>query len=275
MQFTKVLCVVSASLAVLSSMPVQAESLHPRLDSAFGLAVGGYWPSIDTMLRVDSTGGIGTSIDMEDDLNLQDRELMPFAALQIRLGERWRIEAEYFMLTRDAGYAIDQDLTIGEVTFPAGTGVTTNFDSDVYRLSVGYSFLKRPAYEMGVALGVHVTSFDLGVHSTGGLLSESADALAPLPTLGFYGQYALSPKWLLTGRGDVFSLEYEEFSGSLVNLNAAVEYQMSQHFGLGLGYRHINLNLDADPTLTEGGSDWGGEFDYTFSGPTLYLSLTF
>ena len=60
-----------------------------------------------------------------------------------------------------------------------------------------------------------------------------------------------------------------------MNLDAAVEYQLSQHFGVGLGYRYINLNLGADPTLTVGSSDWGGEFDYTFSGPTLYLSLTF
>lgn len=275
MQFTKTLCTVSASLAVLAAMPLQAESLHPRLDSRFNLSAGGYWPSIDTTLRVDSPGGMGTSVDLEDDLNLGDRELMPFVSLDARLGERWRIEAEYFALARDATYAIEKDLTIGDVTFPAGAGVTTNFDSDIYRLSVGYSFLKRPAYEMGAALGVHVTSFDLGVRGTGGALSESADTLAPLPTLGFYGRYALSPKWLLTGRADVFSLEYEEFSGSLLNLNAAVEYQLSRHFGLGLGYRYINLNLEADPTLTEGSSDWGGEFDYTFSGPTLYLSLTF
>jgi hypothetical protein len=266
---------VLAAVSLLVPLAVQAESLHPKLDSAFNLDVGGYWPSIDSTLRVDRAGGIGTEVDLEDDLDLNDRETMPFALMNFRFGDRWRIEAEYFTLTREVTHVTARDLTIGDVIFPAGTDVTTNFDSDIYRLSAGYSFLKRPNYEAGASLGIHVTTFDLGVRSVGGALSESADTLAPLVTLGLYGQYALSPKWLLTGRLDVFALEYEEYSGSLVNFNAAVEYQVAKHFGLGLGYRHVDLNLEADPTLTVGDTEWGGEFDYAFSGPTLYLSMVF
>ena len=34
-------------------------------------------------------------------------------------------------------------------------------------------------------------------------------------TIGFYGSYALTPRWLLSGRVDFFSLNYNDYDGSL------------------------------------------------------------
>jgi len=229
--------------------------------------------------RVDGPNGIGTGISLEDDLAFKDREMLPFALLNLRLGERWHLEGEWFDLNRDSSYTTTEDIVIGDpggnVTIPAGSSVSSQFDTTVYRLSLGYSFFKRPDSELGVSLGVHATDFDLGIQETLGNNHAAADALAPLPTIGIYGAYAFSPKWLLIGRADVFSLSYSRYSGSLLDFDLGAEYQALDWLGLGLSYRFVEMDLKAKADGPIDGEEWVGTFNYKYSGPTLYLSLTF
>ena len=98
---------------------------------------------------------------------------------------------------------------------------------------------------------------------------ETADTLAPLPTIGFYGSYAFTPRWLLSGRVDFFSLKYNDYDGSLVNVMAAVDYRFARNFGVGLGYRYVDYDLDVTKSSFTGG------IKYEFSGPMLYLIGSF
>ena len=270
-----------ASCALLAAVPVLAEdaAIHPKLDTRLYLDVGGYVPAVDTRLRVDRAGGSGTVLDLEDDLDFEDRPILPYALLNLRLGQRWRIEGEYFVIDRDKTTVIDRELEIGDSVFPINTTVNSFFDTDVYRLSVGYSFLKRPNAEMGAMLGAHVTTFDFGISAIGENIERveaAADTLAPLPTIGLYGSYAFSPRWLMQGRVDYFTLEYEEYSGNFLNFNVGLEFQLAKHVGLGAGYRYVDLEFTAEKTLSVGSvsDDFSGEFQYHYSGPTLYLSFS-
>jgi hypothetical protein len=272
--------VLCATCALLAPVAIRAEdaAIHPKLDTRLYLDVGGYVPAVDTRLRVDRAGGSGTVLDLEDDLDFEDRPIFPYALLNLRLGQRWRIEGEYFSIDRDKTTVIDRELEIGDSVFPINTTVNSFFDTDVYRLSVGYSFLKRPNAEMGAVLGAHVTTFDLGIRSEGTFasVSEAADTLAPLPTIGLYGSYAFSPRWLMQGRVDYFTLEYQEYSGTLLNFNVGLEFQLAKHVGLGAGYRYADLEFTAEKVLSVGdvSDDFSGEFQYHYSGPTLYLSFS-
>lgn len=266
--------------ALLAPLSVHAEeAIHPKLDARFYLDIGAYLPSIDTTLRVDRADGSGTLIDLEDDLDYDDSTVLPYGMMNFRLGERWHIEAEYFAIDRDKTAVIDRDIQIGDEIFEADVTVKSNFDTDVYRLGVGYSFMKRPSTELGATLGVHVTTFDFSIRTEGvfDLVSEKVETFAPLPTLGVYGYHAFSPKWLLQGRADVFSLDYDDYSGSLINLNLGLEYQVARHLGLGAGYRYVDLELTSEKTLTAGSAsdDFRGEFNYHYSGPTLYMSFSY
>ena len=270
-----------AGCALLAAVPVLAEdaAIHPKLGARLYLDVGGYVPAVDTQLRVDRAGGSGTVLDLEDDLDFEDRPTSPYALLNLRLGQRWRIEGEYFSIDRDKTTVIDRELEIGDSVFPIDATVNSFFDTDVYRLSAGYSFFKRPNAEVGAALGAHVTTFDLGIRSEGTLtsISEAADTLAPLPTVGLYGFYAFSPRWLMQGRVDYFALEYEEYSGGLLNFNVGLEFQLAKHVALGAGYRYVDLEFTAEKTLSVGdvSDDFSGEFEYHYSGPTVYLSFSY
>ena len=185
-----------------------------------------------------------------------------------RLGERWKIEAEYFQLNRSNSRAINRTIVWGNNTYPINTVVDGKFESTVYRLSGGYSFVKNEQAEVGAALGLFVTDFtaSLTASTVGG---KKGDTLAPLPTIGLYGAYAFSPRWLLSGRVDYFSLNYGDYDGSLKNFTAAIDYRLTRNFGVGAGYRYVDYDL----SVTK--SSFNGDIRYKFNGPTVYSVVSF
>ncbi len=243
-------------------------TVNPGLQDRWTLEIGAYAPKVKTTAHLDRTLGLGTLVSFEDDLGLDDRKVDAPILGRVRLGERWRIEAEYFALNRSGSRVISKAINWGGNTYPIGITVNSEFDSDIYRLSGGYSFIKDAQAEFGVALGFHVTDFTMSLAGAS-VAIRTADALAPLPTIGFYGSYAFTPRWLLSGRVDFFSLKYNDYDGSLVNLMAGVDYRFTRNFGIGLAYRYVDYDLDVTKSSFTGG------VKYEFSGPMLYLIGSF
>ena len=93
---------------------------------------------------------------------------------------------------------------------------------------------------------------------------------APLPVLGLRMYFALTPQWFIRTGSQVFYLEYDNFTGSVIEFRAAVEYNPWKHVGIGLGFDTLGIQLEAD------GEDWPGidfegNVDFKYTGLQLYL----
>ena len=263
------LAVLGMTLCAMAAAQDAALKVHPALQDRWLFQLGAYAPSVDTTASLNGAGGkVGTSVSFEDDLNLADRKTMPTILGSVRLGERWKIEAEYFSLKRSGTRSISRTISWGDTSYPIGTSINSEFESAIYRLSGGYSFLKNDRQELGVVLGLHVTDFAASL-GTANLGTKKGDTLAPLPTIGLYGAYAMTPRWLLSGRVDYFSLKYGDYDGKLANASAGVDYRFHRNFGVGLAYRYIDYDL----TVTK--SSYNGDIKYRFSGPVLYGVASF
>jgi hypothetical protein len=259
----------------LATMGARARAEGPR-DTYWG-ELEYFFPTISSTARLDfpNTNVPGTVIRLEDELGLADRKGTPYVLLGSRLGERWRVEFEYYELNRSATRSIDRDIQWGDATFPASGQVNSTFDTSIYRLVFGYAFYRTPQAEAGGALGLHSTDFKMSLSGQGngpaglGFQSEGRNQLVPLPTLGLYGTYMMSDQWMLRGRVDYLSLNYEQYNGSLVNVMAAVDWRFAQHWGAGLGYRYVDYKLESSKER------FHGEVDYKFKGPTLYVEVAF
>jgi hypothetical protein len=139
----------------------------------------------------------------------------------------------------------------------------------------GWSFYRTPQARPGVAIGLHVTDFTLQLAGQGngplGLAfqREERNQAVPLPTIGLYGNYVLAPQWILRGRIDYLSLDYQDYNGSLANAMAAVEWRFAKNWGAGLGYRYVDYKLESTK------ESFHGEVNYRFQGPTLYIGAAF
>lgn len=267
---------VQVVLALAGSMiaaPLLAQqagwTTHPVLQDRWTFHLGVYSPKVNTTFRLNGTGGqLGTEVNAEEDLGLRERNDMPAFLASVRLGERWKLEFEYLSLERENAHTLSRTINWGDNTYTIGGTVNSSFNTDIYRLSIGYSFVKDAQKEFGAVLGLHATDILARINAAA-VGAEEGDVLAPLPTIGFYGAYAPTPRWLVSGRVDVFSLKYEEFDGRLINTTLGVDYRFWRNLGVGAAWRYIDYDLSVTA------SRLNGAVDYRFSGPLLYLVSSF
>ena len=267
--------------ALLASMlwaGANAGAAHAQaLEDRYWFEAQAYWPDVDTTVSVAGPNGlVGTKIDLESDLDLSDRKTLPAFLAGARIGERWSLIGEYYGLDRSGSASVNRDINFDDVTYSAGAALSSGFDTKVYRAAVGYAFLKSDRAELGASLGLHVTQFKLSISGqghVGGAAVQSElrkrDALAPLPTLGLYGAYQITPRLLAGARVDSLSLKVGDYDGRLVNTEARLSYRLFRNVGIGAAYRYVDYDLNIDK------EHWQGEVAYKFKGPALFLQAAF
>jgi len=261
--------IVLTGFAAAAQAQTQGEiPVHPILTDRFYFGVGAFFPKTTTSAQLTSRTGVGTTVDFEDTFGITSGKTVPLALARWRFGERWRLETEYFQLNREGGRTIDREIRWGENVYPVNANVQTKFDFSDLRVSVGYSFFKRPDKELGVGLGLHVAAYDVGL-SANAIGNEEQDVTAPLPVLSFYGQFALTNQWALGTRVDFFSLSYENYDGRLSAVGMDVTYQPFRHVGFGLGWRSLSLSLEAEKDARH------LKVKQTFQGPMAFMNVSF
>jgi hypothetical protein len=246
----------------------------------FGVNLGVFVSATDTSFRIGS--GIGLSIDAEEALNLDATNTVFRADALWRFTEnkRHRLDLTWFSLSRDATRQIGQDITFEDkdgnpITINAGSTVESNFDFDIYELAYSYSFFQDERIDLAAGIGFFIMPLDFGLRSSGVVDEDgSASFTAPLPVFGLRMDVALTPKWFLRTGSQVFYLEYDNFTGSVLEFKVAVEYNPWKHVGMGLGFDALKVSLEADgedyPSI-----DFKGNVDFAYTGIQLYLRYFF
>jgi hypothetical protein len=242
--------------------------LHPALQDRWSFGAGLFFPSVTTQASLTSNRtGLGTSIDLEETLDMERSKTVPTLYGRWRINQRWRIDAEFFQLNRSSERVIDRQIEWGDQTFAANTTVSAKFNFNDLRISGGYSFFRTPDKELGVGLGLHMASYDVSLNSsTSG--NDGQDVLAPLPVLSIYGNFALTDRWAVGTRLDRFSLEYDKFSGRLMSLALDLQYQPFKHVGFAAGYRALAIKAEVE------GDRVTGKFRQTFEGPMISMNVS-
>ena len=155
-------------------------------------------------------------------------------------------------------------------------------DFNLGRVTYGYSIIRKNNLDLSILVGAHVATAKgtvtaagnvsvNGVPVVGESVTESSSTLTfPLPHLGGSLGYEFTPK--LAGNLTVlaFALDLGTYSGSLLEVDAIMAYQLSKYFGIGGGLKYFNLNLQANES---GGGN--AEFDYRFFGPAIFGYASF
>lgn len=250
-----------------------------RPDNRFYARGGAFFSNIDSAVRIDSNRrALGTSLDIENDLGLGATKTLPFARVGWRFADAWRIELEYFSLSRTRAKALDRSITVGDTVYPVNARIESGLSTNVYRLAFGYSFVRNPGLELGASLGAHLTDFAVffdGSGSIGGVGGSSAarrearNQLVPLPTLGLYGVVPIDDTFAIVGRADYFTLKVGDYKGSLVDTSIGITAMLNDNFGIGADMRYVNYGLRATAR------DFTGRVDYNFYGPFVYATVGF
>lgn len=263
----------AAVVATCLSAPAAAQTL----DKDYWVAVQAYYPRIDTNVSVtaNTSQTVGSDIDFERDLDMDKNEILPAVSAGARFG-RIVVGFDFFKLKRQGSVQLARDIEFDDVTYPASAQLGSSFDSDIYRLTVGYSFVSRSNLELGAAIGLHATRFDVALEGEATVGGSSVQArrreknvLAPIPTIGAYGTYRIADRWTLNGRVDYLSLKIGDYDGRLINAQAGVNFKVLENIDLGAAYRYVDYRVGIEKDA------WEGRVRYKLHGPALLLQASF
>ena len=247
------------------------------LGTRFVFGVGMFAPRLDTKVRRDSsTGIVGTEIDFESTLGMDDSARLPLILGYYRFAKRHRLGFQYFRLDRNGDSVDSAPIRFGDVVIPANFPVSSFFDVDVYALNYSYSFIHDGRKELAFNVGLQLQDVEVGIAGNigPGLLVEEADVFAPLPTFGGSFDYAFNDKWIFTSMLGVFAVEIDlgddsDLSGEIVQFNTGLVWKGFDNVGFALQYNYFNVDVDVDD------SDWVGFLRYEYRGPVLAVAFYF
>ena len=267
---------LSLSVGVASAQESDGSGkYHPFLSSTFQMGLGVYGPTKKNRLGVNkgSDGDGGESIDGTES---QTTAMLNF---RWRYTENWSFQGNYWKTTSETQNTLneDRDFTFNGENFKLkeGSSIGSGLDTSIARLFWGRSFNRTPRTDWGVGLGLHWMEIEayvegqvsvVGGDNFDGVKRENASVGAPLPNFGIWYMHSWSPKWVVTTRLDWLEVTFDQYSGRMLDASVGVNYQMSDHFGVGLAVNGFDLNLGVDGD--------NGEFDFKSSqyGPRLNVT---
>jgi hypothetical protein len=264
------------TLALLSSQAAGASDVGaPWFQETISFKGAAIFAFIDSDIKYD-----GQSLDLEDDLDLDDFSVLPSLDLRWRFtrNRKHRLEAGYFSILRTDSRTLDFDLELpNDTVIPIGVRTETDFNVHIATLTYGYSFLHRERMELGLFAGLDFIVAEAKVDGKcriGNLPLDCDDDLidenfnVPFPTAGLYFDWAFAEKLALMTRFQYFGLKFEGIQGQLFRGKVRLQHRTFRHVDLFVGYDVLGANVDFDSS----GFDWLG---LVYHGPTLGLVLKF
>ncbi len=248
--------------------------VQPLLTEKFFIDLGIFFPDRDTRLGVDGTiSGGNRDFEFSRATGIKKDDKTFAMDFGWRFGKKWSLLMQYFKSTGATGAALTEDIEWKDVVFAQGTNAVVGREFSVARVFFGYEFDNRPRHDFGVGLGFHQMKFtgfiqgEILISGGGNVFREEAVSVsAPLPNIGIWYKYSLSPKWAFRSRFDWMDARVDIYDGGLTNSSIGVNYQMSEHFGVGLNYNRFILDVTVNKT------NWRGRLEQRFEGAYVYVS---
>jgi len=266
-------CLLLIAGADLSHAQEQG-NVHPSLTEKFVLDMGVFFPDRNFEIHVDgSIAGRNPDIDFENEFGLNRSDEVLAIDFGWRFGKKWSLLTQYFESSGSRSAVLDEDIEWNDVVFGQGSNVVAGQEFSLVRVFFGRQFDTSERHDFGVGAGFHW--LEIGAFIQGDILvsgapnefrRESVKAEFPLPNVGVWYRYSLSPKWALRSRFDYLSVDIGDYSGSLVNGSLGFNYQLFDNFGVGLSYNIFELDLGITRT------DWRGDVVSRYEGLYVYVS---
>jgi len=268
-------------LSLIANPLMADESTKDSPWETFSFNAGVFFAYSSTDLRFGS--GIGASVNVEDSFGLSSGNSVFRMEGSWRFSDnlRHKVDLSWFSLNRTGTRITIEEFIIeppagGDIPIPSGSEVTSYFDLDIYQLTYNYSFLQDSRMDLAGQFGLYIMPISFGLRVPD-LVNKEADQsfTAPLPVIGLKIDVLIAPKWYFRSGSQIFYVKYEDFTGSLINLRSAVEYNPWKHVGFGLGFDILRMNIEDDGTEGYPGIDLRGNMQFSYSGIMLYGRLFF
>lgn len=225
------------SLAVLTLACCQ----QATADTVFGIYAGaGSWQS-------DYSGSAGNPSVSASDLGMKDNNnTFYYIAIEHPVPFFPNLKVQQNDVTTDQTSTLDNSFSIGDVTFPAGTTVKTDFDLSYTDATLYYEALDN---WLNLDLGVTLRKYSGYLKAETTSLKDEIDVDVALPLI--YGRFQFDLP--LTGFSAGLEGNFISYDGNnLYDYNAKISYMFDSALDIGLevGYRTMKIDINEDDVNT-------------------------
>jgi len=260
---------VAAALLISGSVAHAAEG--SPFDYRFGFWGGAFFAKVDTAMRWDSQILDGTEIGFESTLGMDDNASSFNGEFEWRFLNRNALKFRYFELTRNGSSDTPISLIINGHTIPTNARVDSFFDVEVMALSYAFTFVKRDNLMIDGGLGLSIQDLSFGIAAAEVDVRESGDVTAPLPTITFGLDWAITPKWIASLDLGYFDLEINNVEGAISEFRGGITWKPFENVGFNLAYNYF----DVKGKVTSPEGNFEGKVEYDFHGPLIGIVATF
>ena len=164
----------AASEENLSAAPA---SLPARLISnRWGFQVGGFLMEFSTEAAIGSEGLLGTLIQLEDRLGLDEDKTTWRAEGFVRFNNRHGLDIGYWQLNRDGQATLAEEVDFGGITYIAAD-LKSKWNTNWLKLAWRYALLNTPKGEAGITAGLSTYRWDLGLEGTARITDDQGGSI--------------------------------------------------------------------------------------------------
>jgi outer membrane protein len=238
--------------------------VFPVSSLAFEIGARGYYwfPSLDGTVKVDEAGVVGTNIDFEDDLGIDDEN---YPSLEAFIGtDNHHLSLAYTGIDYSGSKTLTRSIIFNGQTYAASSLVSSSIEYDMLDFFYQYDFVNLENIFAGFSLGgvfqVKYLDGEVSLKTTG--IDEKEDFTIPIPMLGLNLHIGILADILearVRGTGITYSgdVMYEAL--------AEVSWTPYPFIDIHGGYKTFVTDIDEDDVM----------FDYDMSGAFVGLTLSF
>jgi outer membrane protein len=229
--------------------------------SAFELGVRGYYwfPELSGVIRADDAGIVGTDLDLEEDLGL-DNKSYPVVEVFAGIGKH-HLSLAFYNLDYDGDTVLTKDIYFNGELFQVNERIASSLEYDNYDVMYRYDLIDLENFLAGGSLGLvaRLMVFDGSASITSATVTTKQDFTAPIPMVGANFHVGIL-KDILQARVLVTGIGYRDnkaFDGQ-----AEISLTPFPFLDIHGGYRFLKIDVEEDDV----------KFDFDNSG--LYVGLT-
>jgi len=238
--------------------------LLPLSSLAFEIGARGYYwfPSLDGTVKVDEANIIGTTIDFDNDLGIEDEDY-PSGEVFVGFG-RHHLSLTYTDIDYSGSHTLTRTIWFKGKPYTIGSLVTSSIEYQMIDFHYQYDFLDLEnvlaGFSLGGVLQVKYLDGEVSLKTTG--LDEKEDFTIPIPMVGLNLHIGLISD-ILEARLRGTAMSYS--GNTMYEIMADISWTPFPFIDIHGGYKTFVIDIDEDDVI----------FDYDMSGPYVALTVSF
>jgi hypothetical protein len=258
---------VSAALAGGCTMTGDSAWNGAHISAGAGYQQVGLAGEVDTFEEIAPGVIATTEFDFEDNGGQDDAEPTPYLVAQAGFAPL-ELRGSAFRFRSEATGTFTGDF-LG-TDFVTGT-VETDYDIDVYQLSLGFDLVNIERFRLAALAGASLLDIDIAVRDGGAPgTEESIDEVVPVPLVGARGDLKVIGSLRIGATALFFPVdEVEGFETEMLDLEGAIAWAPLRSFEIFGLYRYVAIEAEGEV------EDVDAALDLRLGGPVVGVALTF